>query len=30
MSDGKDTKNLFARVDELMKRRQEESLRAVE
>jgi len=30
MSDGKDTKNLFARVDELMKRQQEDSLRAVE
>jgi hypothetical protein len=30
MSDGKDAKNLFARVDELMKRQQEESLRAVE
>ena len=30
MSDGTDAKNLFARVDELMKRQQEESLRAVE
>jgi len=30
MSDGKETKNLLSRVDELMKRQQEESLRAVE